>query len=151
MAFTMETNLVLPGAAAKLQAPTLQPGAPDQGQAGRSDAPAEEPMLSATIVKSWISGGYAGTVRCGLPLPLANECLGEVVLQHPSPAQAGALLDECARVLVEGGRLWLFLANPWSPYRLRSVRDLPASASGPGAATIGRNSVASSGRPPSSG
>ncbi|MBE2292349.1 MAG: hypothetical protein J0L89_12390 [Xanthomonadales bacterium] len=77
------------------------------------------------------AGGYAGTVRCGLPLPLANECLGEVVLQHPSPAQAGALLDECARVLVEGGRLWLFLANPWSPYRLRSVRDLPASASGP--------------------
>ena len=77
------------------------------------------------------AGGYAGTVRCGLPLPLANECLGDVVLQHPAHRQADALLEECARVLVEGGRLWLFLVNPWSPYRLRSLRDLPASASGP--------------------
>ena len=77
------------------------------------------------------AGGYAGTMRCGLPLPLANACLGDIVLQHPSSVQAAALLEECARVLVEGGRLWLFLVNPWSPYRLRRLRDLPAAASGP--------------------
>ena len=34
-------------------------------------------------------------------------------------------------MLVEGGRLWLFLVNPWSPYRLRGMRDLPAPACGP--------------------
>lgn len=69
--------------------------------------------------------GYGGTVRCGLPLPLPNECLGDVVLQHPGPRGAAALVEECARVLVDGGRLWLFLVNPWSPYRLRRPRDLP--------------------------
>ncbi|GAB3513969.1 hypothetical protein [Pseudoxanthomonas daejeonensis] len=76
-------------------------------------------------------GVYAGTVRCGLPLPLPSECLGDVVLQHPGACNAGPLIEECARVLVDGGRLWLFLANPWSPYRLRCLRDLPASAAGP--------------------
>ncbi|WP_236685890.1 hypothetical protein [Pseudoxanthomonas suwonensis] len=74
--------------------------------------------------------GFAGTVRCGLPLPLPNECLGDVVLQHPARDHAGDLLEECVRVLIDGGRLWLFLVNPWSPYRLRRPRDLPASAGG---------------------
>lgn len=73
------------------------------------------------------SDGYAGTVRCGLPLPLPNECLGDVVLQHPGPRDAGALVEECVRVLVDGGRLWLFLVNAWSPYRLRRPRVLPAA------------------------
>ncbi|WP_372012737.1 hypothetical protein [Pseudoxanthomonas sp. 10H] len=71
--------------------------------------------------------GYAGTVRCGLPLPLPNDCLGDVVLQHPGARDAAVLVEECARVLVDGGRLWLFLVNPWSPYRWRSPRDLPAA------------------------
>lgn len=75
--------------------------------------------------------GYEGTVRCGLPWPLANECLGDVVLQHPWPHQLGTLLDECARVLVEGGRLWLFQLNPWSPYRIRRMRGLPAMSTVP--------------------
>ncbi|WP_028918026.1 hypothetical protein [Pseudoxanthomonas sp. J35] len=76
-------------------------------------------------------GGYAGTLRCGLPLPLANDCLGDVILQHPGSDDPWALLEECTRVLVEGGRLWLFLVNPWSPFRLRRPRDLPAPAHGP--------------------
>jgi hypothetical protein len=75
--------------------------------------------------------GYTGSVRCGLPLPLSSECLGDIVLQHPARERADMLLDECARVLVDGGRLWLFLVNPWSPYRLHGAADLPAPASGP--------------------
>jgi len=74
--------------------------------------------------------GFAGTVRCGLPLPLASECLGDVVLQHPSRERADALLEECARVLVEGGRLWMLRVNPWSPYRLRTRGDMPAPMAG---------------------
>jgi hypothetical protein len=77
------------------------------------------------------AGAYTGTVRCGLPLPLPSQCLGDVVLQHPG-LQLDPLLEECERVLIEGGRLWLFTLTPWSPFRLRGLDDLPRS--GPGAA-----------------
>lgn len=65
--------------------------------------------------------GFAGTVRCALPLPIASESLGAVLLQHPldDGIAAGALLDECERVLAPGGTLWLATLNPWSPYRGR--------------------------------
>lgn len=66
-------------------------------------------------------GGWEGALRCGLPLPFASDSLATVVLQHV-PAFTGAideLLAECARVLVEGGRLHLLVLNPLSPYRLR--------------------------------
>ena len=93
--------------------------------------PADGPIRHARGLRLHDCGhGYAGSLRCALPLPLANECLGDIVLQHPQPARADALLEECARVLVEGGRLWLFLLNPWSPYRLRVAGQLPAAAAG---------------------
>ncbi len=64
---------------------------------------------------------WHGPVHCRLPLPLANQTVATVVLQHV--AQGGtrgrALLDECARVLLPGGRLWLFALNPLAPYRWR--------------------------------
>jgi len=65
--------------------------------------------------------GFEGGVRCGLPLPLASECCGVVIVQHLADisAEPAALLEECARVLVPGGRLWLFALNPLAPYRLR--------------------------------
>lgn len=66
-------------------------------------------------------GAWEGAVRCGLPLPFATESLSTVVLQH-APSVAGPveeLLDECARVLVDGGKLHLLVLNPLSPYRLR--------------------------------
>ncbi|MFZ7097041.1 hypothetical protein ACOPJQ_13455 [Luteimonas dalianensis] len=66
-------------------------------------------------------GGWEGSLRCGLPLPFATGSLATVVLQH-APAVAGpldALLDECARVLIDGGRLYLLALNPLSPYRMR--------------------------------
>jgi SAM-dependent methyltransferase len=68
-----------------------------------------------------LASGWGGAVRCALPLPLANESVATVVVQHVAgPGDHGtALLSECARVLVPGGRLWLFALNPLSPYRWR--------------------------------
>jgi SAM-dependent methyltransferase len=64
--------------------------------------------------------GWSGAIRCSLPLPLANESVASVVLQHAVRSGRDVpLLDECARVLVPGGRLWLFLLNPLSAYRWR--------------------------------
>lgn len=65
-------------------------------------------------------GGWRGDVRCALPLPLANESVATVVIQHVAGGRdAQPLLQECARVLVPGGRLWLFGLNALSPYRWR--------------------------------
>jgi len=65
--------------------------------------------------------GWGGPLRCALPLPLANESVATVVVQHSVGVgrPGGALLEECARVLVPGGRLWLYVLNPLSPYRWR--------------------------------
>lgn len=66
----------------------------------------------------------SGRIRCGLPLPLPTEAVGVIVLQHAMDAgDPQPLLQECARVLEPGGRLWLFVVNPWSPYRLRWRRS----------------------------
>ncbi len=67
------------------------------------------------------NGGWIGDVRCGLPLPLATESIGAIALQHVlgRGAAGQALLAECARVLVPGGRLTLFALNPLAPYRWR--------------------------------
>lgn len=62
---------------------------------------------------------YAGSLRCRLPLPLPDESIGNLILQHALDDGRDALLEECERVLEPGGRLWLFALNPWSPYRFR--------------------------------
>lgn len=66
-------------------------------------------------------GGFTGAVRCALPLPIASESLGALLLQHllDDGVAADALLGECERVLAPGGTLWLATLNPWSPYRAR--------------------------------
>ncbi|MCA0393987.1 MAG: class I SAM-dependent methyltransferase [Proteobacteria bacterium] len=66
--------------------------------------------------------GWAGQLACALPLPLPSESFGAVVLQHvarPAGAFGPALLEEASRLLVPGGRLWLFVLNPLAPYRWR--------------------------------
>lgn len=66
-------------------------------------------------------GLWHGEVRCGPELPLASESIGAIVLQHVlrRDSSDAALLEECTRVLVPGGRLGLFALNPLAPYRWR--------------------------------
>jgi len=60
---------------------------------------------------------YAGDVHCGLPLPLPDESVNAIILQHVTARDAEQLIGDCARVLMPGGRLWLSTLNPFSPYR----------------------------------
>lgn len=64
---------------------------------------------------------FAGDVRCDATLPLASEAFGTVILQHVAEAYADwpELLEECARVLIPGGRLWVFALNPLGLFRAR--------------------------------
>ena len=87
-------------------------------------APLPEPLAVTTgrgLRLHLSDEGWAGPVRCAMPLPLANESVTTVVLQHTwRPGRRGtALIEECARVLVPGGHLWLYALNPLSPYRWR--------------------------------
>lgn len=68
---------------------------------------------------------FAGPIHCALPLPIASEAVGTVVLQHAGDVclDPSALLAECARVLLPGGRLWLLALNPLAPYRWRWRRS----------------------------
>lgn len=61
--------------------------------------------------------GYDGDLRCRLPLPLPAETFAAIVLQHVAAEQMQALVGECARLLMPGGRLWMTLLNRCSPYR----------------------------------
>lgn len=65
-------------------------------------------------------GRLGGNLCCTLPLPLASECCAQVVVQHACEVvdDPAFLLDECARVLIPGGWLWLFACNPLAPWRL---------------------------------
>lgn len=83
--------------------------------------PAEPVLEGRGLLLTRHGRHWAGDVRCGLPLPVANGSMGTVVLQHalPRDARGDALLEECARVLAPGGRLCLFALNPLSPYRWR--------------------------------
>jgi SAM-dependent methyltransferase len=74
--------------------------------------------------------GFSGPVHCAVPLPLASDALGTVVVQHVGDAltDPSGLLAECARVLVPGGRLWLFALNPLTPYRWHWTGDGPVAS-----------------------
>ena len=79
------------------------------------------PAAGRGLVVRSAGGAWEGSLRCALPLPLASESLGAILLQHvldDGDADVG-LLEECMRVLAPGGALWLAGLNPWAPYRLR--------------------------------
>lgn len=83
-------------------------------------APVDAAGLGRGLLLVARGNAWEGSVRCQLPLPLATESVATLVLQHvPVDEGLAELLAECARVLVDGGRLQLFALNPLSPYRLR--------------------------------
>lgn len=87
---------------------------------GPSAAWLEGAQLAGPGLRLYRSGrGYQGDVRCALPLPLPNESVNAIVLQHVTAADADHLLAECERVLMPGGRLYLTCLNPFSPFRTR--------------------------------
>lgn len=81
-------------------------------------AEAQAPSLCLHPV---VAPALAGDLRCGLPLPLASECCAIVIVQHAleMTAEPELLLEECARVLIPGGWLWLLALNPLAPFRWR--------------------------------
>ena len=105
------------------EAEALRQAAADRpGQPTLCLAPVPGPESGERCLDLHLAGSrFEGQVQCGLPLPLASESLGTIVVQHVTdyPIDATALLAECARVLVPGGRLWLFALNPLAPYRWR--------------------------------
>ena len=69
-------------------------------------------------------------MRRGLHPVMASDSCGVVVVQPLADisAEPAVLLEECTRVLVPGGRLWLLALNPLSPYRWRWRGQGPRSA-----------------------
>lgn len=91
------------------------------------------PVVGRGLLLKRDGRGWVGAMRCSLPLPLASETFGAVLLQHvlDDGIDAESLLGECARVLAPGGTLWLAALNPWTPYRARWARS-GLHARGPG-------------------
>lgn len=87
------------------------------GGEGAFEAPARSLLLHRQ------GSHLSGSLRCGLPLPLPNESIGNLIIQHALDDGSDGLLEECERVLEPGGRLWLFTLNAWSPYRARWRRS----------------------------
>lgn len=88
----------------------------------------ERPDLQARGIRlrpGMAPGSFAGDLHCTLPLPLVAESVQSIVLQHVPLAGIEPLLAECERILMPGGRLWVYALNPFSPYRLRWRRHGP--------------------------
>jgi len=94
---------------------------PGQSWLWLAPAPPASDWMGRGLQLQVTGDGWDGPLRCALPLPLANESVATVVVQHSVVVgdPGGALIGECARVLVPGGRLWLYVLNPLSPYRWR--------------------------------
>ena len=85
-----------------------------------SPDPTEQLPMSRAGVTLHVEGQrFSGSLRCSTLLPLASEAVGTVILQHVIEGGVAwpELLEECARVLLPGGRLWVLALNPLSPYR----------------------------------
>ena len=100
-----------------------------QAQAALRERPAQEWLWLAPVVEA-VAGHESASGHClfpadwdraqryATPFSIPAESLGTVVLQHVADgAWDAALLEECRRLLVPGGRLWLFALNPLAPYR----------------------------------
>ena len=77
-----------------------------------------EPCLPRTLLLHRQADGWAGELVARLPLPLASASFGTVVLQHPAPDAAAALVADCARLLLPGGVLLLVGCRGMHPQRM---------------------------------
>ena len=120
-------HAVLESEAAAVRQATLQrPGQPWLWlSAGPMPVMAEGHGLALRMFE----GQFDGPLRCQLPLPLASEAVGAVIVQHLGDivGDTADLFAECHRVLVPGGCLWLFALNPLAPYRWRWLRQGPVA------------------------
>ncbi|MCC4601430.1 hypothetical protein JWH11_14325 [Xanthomonas melonis] len=91
------------------------------------DLPAREAVQGRGLRLFRSAGRFAGDARCGLPFPLPTESLQAIVVQHAVVGGAADFLAECERLLMPGGRLWLFTLNPLSPYRFHWARRGPVA------------------------
>ena len=100
-------------------APGPAPG-PALAVAGADPAGGADTRVAACTCRCRRRAG-SGPVRCALPLPLANESMATVVIQHVAPGgRAGCRADRGMRAGAGSGRtVWLFALNPLSPYRWR--------------------------------
>lgn len=81
-------------------------------------APLPGPARAGGECRSPASDDWERAERFALPFSLPAESVGTLVLQHVADgAWDPALLAECRRLLVPGGRLWLFSLNPLAPFR----------------------------------
>ena len=91
--------------------------------------PAPPHADASGLVLNGTGDRFDGPLRCALPLPLASESVGTVVVQHLADicGETAHLFAECQRVLVPGGCLSLFALNPLAPYRWRWTRRGPGA------------------------
>ncbi|MCL1498128.1 hypothetical protein [Xanthomonas nasturtii] len=91
------------------------------------ELPARESLQGRGLRLHRSAGRFTGDARCAMPFPLPTESLQAIVVQHAVVGGAADFLAECERLLMPGGRLWLFTLNPMSPYRFRWARRGPVA------------------------
>lgn len=72
-------------------------------------------LQNSVWLSSWNSG-YSGDANCSHPWPLPSESIGTLVLHHVTDIlqDREALFEDCHRVLLPGGQLFVFALNPLS-------------------------------------
>jgi len=110
-----------------LEALQTRPSQPWLWLAPTAELPPREALQGRGLRLHRNAGRCAGDVRCSMPFPLPGESLQAIVVQHAVIGGAAEFLAECERLLMPGGRLWLFTLNPMSPYRVRWMRCGPVA------------------------
>ncbi|WP_184623057.1 hypothetical protein [Xanthomonas sp. 3058] len=92
-----------------------------------TELPARDALQGRGLRLYRSAGRFGGDARCAMPFPLPTESLQAIVVQHAVVGGAAEFLAECERLLMPGGRLWLFTLNPLSPYRFHWARRGPVA------------------------
>lgn len=98
-----------------LEALQTRPSQPWLWLTPTTELPPRESLQGRGLRLHRSAGRFAGDARCAMPFPLPSESLQAIVVQHAVVGGAADFLAECERLLMPGGRLWLFTLNPMSP------------------------------------